>query len=179
MRTRAQPWNSIERPAELPLLAVFSATALEARASVPRTGRRVQANSTILACAVEIGQCAIPCGNAITGCDDARVERNIHGPWRFLSTLWKVRVSFDLANLLNMTLGMSGDFEHPLPTIDRLSRSEAMSAQIVVGRLDVFDHDRSQRLELCQGFSEVLISIDLLVPAAQFLYAQRDQCRTT
>lgn len=50
-----------ERLAELLLLAVFSAAALEAGASLPRTGRRVQANSTILACAVEIGQCAL-CG---------------------------------------------------------------------------------------------------------------------
>src|SRR5882724_5669700 len=39
------------------MLAVFSAPALPAAtAGVPRTGRRVQSNSTILACAVEIGQ---------------------------------------------------------------------------------------------------------------------------
>src|SRR5450432_3255993 len=49
------------------MLAVFSAPALPAAtAGVPRTGRRVQSNSTILACAVEIGQTkvdskAFPC----------------------------------------------------------------------------------------------------------------------
>jgi len=43
------------------LLAVFFAPALEAaKAGLPRTGRRVQANSTILACVVEIGQWSCP-----------------------------------------------------------------------------------------------------------------------
>jgi len=39
-------------------LLCFSPGASAARTGVPRTGRQVQANSTILACAVEIGQCA-------------------------------------------------------------------------------------------------------------------------
>src|SRR6202034_4079330 len=84
------------------------------------------------------------------------------------STLWKVRIGFDLANLLNMSLGMRGDFEHPLPTVDRVPCAEAMGAQVFVGGFDVFDHRRTQRLELCQGFSEVFISVDLLVSAARF-----------
>jgi hypothetical protein len=39
---------------------VFRHGASAAKAGVPRTGRRVQANSTILSCAVEIGQCVLP-----------------------------------------------------------------------------------------------------------------------
>src|SRR5260370_14067626 len=66
-RTRAQSSGTDTLPDTLPdnfplnfLLAVFFRQgASAARAGVPRTGRPVQANSTILACAVEIGQCAL------------------------------------------------------------------------------------------------------------------------
>jgi hypothetical protein len=53
--------------------------------------------------------------------------------WRFTSTLGKIRIGFDLANLLNMSLRMRGDFEHPLPAIDRVCGAKAVGAQVVVG----------------------------------------------
>ena len=82
--------------------------------------------------------------------------------------LRKVRVCLDFANLLNMALGMSGDFEHPLPAIDRCLISKAVRAQIVVGGVDVSDHGGVERLELGPDFAQVLIRIDLLVPATGF-----------
>ena len=51
-RTRAQPRGLLISCA----CCVFRQGASAARAGVPRTGRPVQANSTILSCAVEIGQ---------------------------------------------------------------------------------------------------------------------------
>src|SRR5580704_19740432 len=86
----------------------------------------------------------------------------------YCSIFGKVRVGLDLANLLNVSLGMGGDFEHPLPAVDGLSCSEAMGAQVVVGGFDVFDHGRAQRLELGQGLSEVFVRVDPLMSAARF-----------
>src|SRR5580700_9682730 len=51
----------------------------------------------------------------------------------FCSTLGKVRVALDLANLLNVPLGVGRDLEHPLPAIDHFTGAEAMGAQVVVG----------------------------------------------
>src|ERR1700746_2982100 len=52
-RTRAQPRGLLISCA----CCVFRHGAPAAKAGVPRTGRRVQANSSILTCAVELGQC--------------------------------------------------------------------------------------------------------------------------
>src|SRR5580700_6034680 len=51
-RTQMPPWH----PLNFLRLLCFRHGASAAKAGAPRTGRRVQANSTILACAVEIGQ---------------------------------------------------------------------------------------------------------------------------
>src|ERR1700733_8477678 len=51
-RTRAQPRGLLTSCA----CCVFRLGASAAKTGVPRTGRRVQANSSILTCAVEIGQ---------------------------------------------------------------------------------------------------------------------------
>jgi len=61
-----------------------------------------------------------------------------------------------------MPFRMSGDFEHPLPAVDRLSISEAVCAQVVSGRFDVLDHSGTQRLELGEGLVQVFVGIDLL-----------------
>jgi len=37
-----------------------------------------------------------------------------------ISLLWKIWIVLDLANLLDVPLGVSGNFQHPLPTIDDL-----------------------------------------------------------
>src|SRR6516162_5516361 len=78
-----------------------------------------------------------------------------------VSFLWKIRVVLDLANLLDVPLGVSGDFQHPLPTIDDLgSVAKAVGTQIVICRLDVFDHSGAERLKLAKGLVQVFIGID-------------------
>ena len=57
-----------------------------------------------------------------------------------ISLLWKIWIVLDLANLLNVPLGVRGDLQHPLPAIDQLSISEAVGPHVVIGGLDVFDH---------------------------------------
>ena len=52
----------------------------------------------------------------------------------------KVWVVLDLANLLDMALGVRRDLQHPLPAIDHLSISETVGPHVVIGGLDVFDH---------------------------------------
>src|SRR5215472_19186739 len=75
-------------------------------------------------------------------------------------------ISLDFTNLLNMAVGMSGDFEHPLPAINRFFSSEAVRAQIVLRRFDVLNHRGSQRLEFGESFAELLVGIDFFVSAA-------------
>src|SRR6516225_6534606 len=83
------------------------------------------------------------------------------------SFLWEIRVVPDLANLLDVSLGVSGDFQHPLPTIDYLRTvAKAVGTQIVVCRLDVFDHSGAERLKLAEGLTQVFIGIDFFVSAA-------------
>src|SRR5215469_15408662 len=57
------------------------------------------------------------------------------------SSFRKIRVVLDLANLVDVPLGVRGDFQHPLPAVDHLSIiSKAVPTQVVVGGLDIFDH---------------------------------------
>jgi len=45
---------------------------------------------------------------------------------------------------LSVPLGVCGNFQHPLPTIDDLrSAAKAVRTQIVLRGFDVFDHDRA------------------------------------
>src|SRR5690349_24764122 len=74
------------------------------------------------------------------------------------SFLWEIRVVFDFANLLDVSLGVRGDFQHPLPTIDDLrTLAKTVATQIVVCRLDVFDHRGAKRLKLAKGLVQVFI----------------------
>src|SRR5215469_2252638 len=83
------------------------------------------------------------------------------------SFLWKIWVVLDLANLLYVSLRMSGDFQHPLPAIDDLRTvAKAVGAQVVACRLDVFDHSGAERLKLAEGLTQVFIGIDFFVSAA-------------
>jgi hypothetical protein len=69
----------------------------------------------------------------------------------------KVRVVLDFANLLDMPLGMGGDFQHPLPAVNNLSISEAVRPHVIMGGLDIFDHGSAQRLKLSECLAQVLV----------------------
>jgi hypothetical protein len=58
--------------------------------------------------------------------------------------LREVWIVLDFTDLLDVALGMRGDFQHPLPAIDDLFVSEAVRTQVVVRSLDVIDHSGAQ-----------------------------------
>src|SRR5215472_18632290 len=78
----------------------------------------------------------------------------------------KIPVVLDLANLLDVALGVRGDLQHPLPAIDYLLITEAVGPHVVVGSLDVFDHRGAQRLKLPECLAQVLVGVDFFVPTA-------------